>query len=67
MEDLSGVENINLLRVDGITRKARSNSSDPIKELRSPILAPGCSNVCSVCAESLEKEKMPIFALANGL
>ena len=66
MEELSEVENINLLKVHGITRKARSNSSDPVKELRGPILAPGCSNVCSVCMESLEKEKMPILALANG-
>ena len=67
MEQLSEVENFNLLRVHGITRKARSISSDPVKELRGPILAPGCSNVCSVCMESLEKEKMPVFALANGL
>src|SRR5882724_31156 len=29
MEELSGVENLSLLRVDGVTRKARFNSSDP--------------------------------------
>ena len=57
MEELCEVENVNLLRVHGITRKARSNSFDPVKELRGPILAPGCSNVCSVCVEFLEKEK----------
>jgi len=67
MEELSDVENLSLLRVDGVTRKARSNSSDPVKELRGPIFAPGCSNVCSTCVEFLEKEKMPILALANGL
>jgi hypothetical protein len=67
MEDLSEVENINLLTSDGITRKARSRGSDPIKELRGPILAPGCSGVCYICVESLEKEKLPTLALANGL
>ena len=67
MEELSDVENISLLRVDGITKKARSNSSDPVKELRGPILAPGCNSICSTCVEFLEKGKMPILALANGL
>ena len=67
MEDLYEVENINLLKSDGITRKNRSSSSDPIKDLRGPILAPGCNEVCDICVESLEKEKMPTLALANGL
>jgi hypothetical protein len=67
MEELCDVENLSLLRVDGVTRKARSNSSDPVKELREPILAPGCSNVCAICVEFLEKGKRPILALANGL
>jgi len=42
MEELSEVENINLLKVDGVTRKARCKSSDPVRELRGPILAPNC-------------------------
>jgi len=67
MEELSDVENLSLLKVDGITRKARSTSSDTVKELKGPILAPGCSNVCSICVESLEKGNMPVLALANGL
>jgi hypothetical protein len=67
MEELSEVENINLLKVDGVTRKARCKSSDPVRELRGPILAPGCSRVCPICVESLEKKKMPTLALANGL
>ena len=74
MEELSDVENINLLEVDGVTRKARSSSFDLVKGLRGPILAPGCNNVCSVCLEfvdraasSLEKGNIPILALANGL
>ena len=64
MEELSEVENINLLKVDGVTRKARCTSSDPVGELRGPILAPGCSRVCLICVESLEKKKVPTLALA---
>ena len=33
MEELSEVENINLLKTDGVTRKARCKSSDPVSEL----------------------------------
>jgi hypothetical protein len=66
MEELSDVENINLLNVDGVARKARGKSSDPIKELRGPILAHGCSRICPICVKSLEKKKMPTLALANG-
>jgi hypothetical protein len=65
-KDLSKIENINLLKVDGVTKKARSQSSDPIKELWGPILAPNCSGVCPICINSLEKEKLPTLALANS-
>jgi len=34
MEELSEVENVSLLKADGVTRKARSKGSDPVKELR---------------------------------
>jgi hypothetical protein len=67
MEEHSENENINLLKINGVTRKARYKSSDPVRELRGPVLAPGCNRVCSICIESLEKKKMPILALANGL
>ena len=67
MEEISEVENINLLKIDGVTRKARCKSSDPVRELRGPILAPGCSRVCPTCVKFLEKKKMPTLALANGL
>jgi len=45
MEELSEVENISLLKIDGVTRKARCKCSDPVRELRGPILAPGCNGV----------------------
>ena len=67
MEELSEVENTSLLKVDGVTRRARYKTSDSVKELKGPILAPGCSRVCFTCIESLDKKKMPTLALANGL
>ena len=67
MEDLSEVENVSLLKVDGVTRKARTKSSDPVKELRGPVLAPRCNRICPLCIDSLEKTKVPTLALANGL
>ena len=57
MEEISEVENISLLKIDGVTRTARCKSSDPVRELRGPILAPGCSRVCPTCVEFLEKKK----------
>ena len=44
MEELSEVDNINLLKVDGITRKVRSKNSDPVRELKGPVLASHCNN-----------------------
>ena len=67
MEELSDVQNINQLKTDGVTRKARCKSSDPVRELRVPILAPGCSRVCPICFESPDKKKVPTLALTNGL
>ena len=67
MEELSEVENINLLKIDGVTRKARCKHSDPVSELRGPILAPDCNRVCPICVESLQNNKVPALALANGL
>ena len=56
-----------VLKVDGVTGKARCKSTDPVRELRQPILAPGCSKFCTICVESLEEKKIPTLALANGL
>jgi hypothetical protein len=67
MEELSEVENIHLLKVHGVTGRARCKSSDPVSELRGVILAPNCNRVCPICVDSLEKNKVPTLALANGL
>ena len=38
-----------------------------VRELRGPILAPGCSRVCSTSVKLLDNNKIPTLALANGL
>ena len=37
LEDCSEVKNINLLKADGVTRKARCKSSDPVRVQRSHV------------------------------
>jgi len=56
MEELTEVENISLLKVDGVTRKAQLQSPNSVRELKGPILAPGRSKVCAICIESLENK-----------
>ena len=67
MEDLSEVESINLLKVDGVIRKARFKTSDSVTELKGPVLAFHCNKVCFVCVDSLDKKNMPTLALTHGL
>jgi hypothetical protein len=63
MEEHSEVENISLLQVDGITTKVRCKSSDPVRELKGPVLAPSCSKVCFICIESLNKKRCQFWLL----
>ena len=63
MEELSEVENINLLKFDGVTRNAVHKSSDPVEELREPILAPSCNKVCLKGVESLDNKKCQLWFL----
>jgi len=63
MEELSEVENINLLKVNGVIRQAGCNGSDPVSELRGPILAPDCDRVCPPCVEFLENTICPLWLL----
>lgn len=67
MEDLSEVESINLLKVDGVIRKARFKTSDSVTELKGPVLAFHCNKMCPVCVDSLDKKNMPTLALTHGL
>ena len=59
--------NKNLLTIPDITRKERKTPTDSIKSLSGPVLASNCSDICLTCLKSLQKNKVPINALANGL
>jgi len=51
----------------GITRQERFSSSDPIQEIKGPVLDQTCTNICCSCEGSLLLGLTPKFALANGL
>ena len=48
------------------TRVERTASNQPITSLSGPILAPGCSHICSECLSSLKIGNKPPKSLANG-
>ncbi|KDQ55289.1 hypothetical protein JAAARDRAFT_134257 [Jaapia argillacea MUCL 33604] len=52
---------------EGITRKERTSSSDPIEEFKGPIVASKCTEVCKDCEEELKQDKIPKLSLANGM
>ncbi|KDQ56938.1 hypothetical protein JAAARDRAFT_687875, partial [Jaapia argillacea MUCL 33604] len=52
---------------EGVTRKERKSSSDPIEEFKGPIVASKCTEVCKYCEEELKQDKIPKFSLANGM
>ena len=51
----------------GITRLERFSSSDPVLEVKGPILDQKCTKICSSCKSSLDEGLTPKYALANGL
>ncbi|KAJ6481222.1 hypothetical protein C8R47DRAFT_982585, partial [Mycena vitilis] len=53
------------LRGEGVTRKERFSSADPIVELPGKILADGCTHICVSCEVPVLKRKIPLEALAN--
>ncbi|KAJ6487819.1 hypothetical protein C8R45DRAFT_783523, partial [Mycena sanguinolenta] len=40
---------LNILVVQGVTRKERKSLNDPVQELDGPVLAEGCNSVCVDC------------------
>jgi len=64
---LSDAKNLEILSSDGRTRVERKKESDPILEIESPVLADKCDKICKHCIKSLNKKKVPLFALANGI
>ncbi|KAJ7085019.1 hypothetical protein C8R43DRAFT_1082776, partial [Mycena crocata] len=54
------------LRGEGVTRRERFASSDPIEELPGPILADGCTHICVECEMLVLRNLIPRNALANN-
>lgn len=50
-----------------ITRKERFSADDAIEECEGPIILPNCNHICADCLDCLQKRKIPVNALANGL
>lgn len=55
------------LSLAGVTRKERREVSDPIEDVKGPVLATGCTSICSACVKSFRNGKLPHLSLANGL
>ncbi|KAJ7163696.1 hypothetical protein C8R46DRAFT_902279, partial [Mycena filopes] len=58
--------NLSCLEVVGVTRKERFSADDPIEEMEGPVLAHGCTSICVQCEIALQKNKVPMYALANN-
>ncbi|KAJ7893675.1 hypothetical protein B0H14DRAFT_2334712, partial [Mycena olivaceomarginata] len=59
--------NYEVLNVQGVTRKERTCSDDPIEELQGPVLADECDHVCADCEARLLNNLRPLRSLANHL
>ncbi|KZT18000.1 hypothetical protein NEOLEDRAFT_1081404, partial [Neolentinus lepideus HHB14362 ss-1] len=62
-------EKLHLLSDNGrvVTRRERKTKSDPVMVIPGPILNFRSDMICPKCAQSLDKNKPPELALANGL
>ena len=58
---------LDILSVKGVTRQERKSVLDPINDINGPILDKKCSHICSSCAASIQRNIIPLNALANGL
>ena len=65
---LKAVKNfLHVLQATGVTRIERSNKNQPLREFKGPVLDYACNHICDGCREQVRKEKVPHYALANGL
>jgi hypothetical protein len=51
----------------GLTRQQRLSSTDPVQEIKGPVIDDMCTNICMSCTNSLAQGLTPKYALANGL
>ena len=57
---------LHVLSTPGVTRKERLNKFDKIYEY-STVLDHSCDHICNSCRAAIRNNKVPRFALANGL
>ena len=51
----------------GITCMERTSASDPIREIKGPVIDEQCDSMCRECYKYLKKNQTPPLALANNL
>jgi hypothetical protein len=67
---LKAVKNLlHMLHASGVTRLERSSSTQPIREIKGPVLDYTCTGnrICDNCRQCLRNAKTPPCALASGL
>ena len=65
---LKAVKNLlHMLHASGVTRLERSSSTQPIREIKGPVLDYTCDRICDNCRQCLRNGKTPPHALASGL
>ena len=67
---LKAVKNLlHVLHASGVTRLERSSSTQPIREIKGPVLDYTCTGnrICDNCRQCLRNGKTPPYALASGL
>ncbi|KAL6303490.1 hypothetical protein BKA93DRAFT_734797 [Sparassis latifolia] len=58
---------LDLLEAFDVTHCERKMKNDPIEELKGPNIDSKCIGIYTACVRSLQKEVVPVSALANGL
>jgi hypothetical protein len=60
--------NFDILTRDGagVTQKERNLESDPVEELKGPVMDEHCHSICLDCHHELSQGRTPPLALANG-
>lgn len=58
---------LGILIGEDVTRVQRHQSSDPIIDIKGPIIDSSCKYICVDCESSLIAGKVPLRSLANGL
>lgn len=58
---------LHALEAEGITRMEWQNRKQPVQDLKGPVLAYNCNQICDTCHKHLQTGKVPCNALAKQL